>query len=165
MIALLGKIKGEHHGRCHLLPCVKVTSSGICVYGWVTRLMRNKMSRGFTNGPLFSNWEGLILTTESLDKMQVEILEELFEDIPSLFPPSVKDKEEISDAYQVYRSIRRSSDTRAIKQKVSESDIDIVNRWQKVEKAQGSRPTLQMKYHYASVEILLEPFLRYTYSM
>lgn len=165
IIALLGKIKGKHHGRCHLLPCVKETSSKIRVHAWVTRLMECKVNRGFVNGPLFSDWEGKVLTTGSLDRMLVEILEELFVEKPKLFPPSVKAKEDISDAYQVYRSIRRSSDSRALEQKVSESDIDIVNRWQKVEKAQGSRPTLQMKYHYASVEILLEPFLRYTYAM
>lgn len=106
-----------------------------------------------------------MLTTEALDKMLCEVLEDLFDEKPSLFPPSVTNQEEISDFYQVYRSIRRSSDTRALEQKVSASDIDIVNRWQKVEKAQGNRPALQMKYHYAQVEILLEPFLRYTFAM
>lgn len=30
VVALLGKIKGEHQSRCHLLPCIKVTSSGFC---------------------------------------------------------------------------------------------------------------------------------------
>lgn len=165
IIALLGKIKGEHHGRCHLLPSVKITSSLICVYGWVNELMNSKISRGFTNGPLFSDWEGKVFTTDALDKMLCEILEELFDEKPSLFPASVTNREEISDCYQVYRSIRRSSDTRALEQKVSASDIDIVNRWQKMEKAQGNRPALQMKYHYVQVAILLEPFLRYTFAM
>jgi hypothetical protein len=165
IITLLGKIKGEHHGRCHLLPSVQTTSSGIGVYAWVNRLMNAKISRGFTNGPLFSDWAGKIQTTDHLDKLLAEILEEIFDDIPSLFPPSIKSRDEISDCYQVYRSIRRSSDSRALEQKVNESDIDIVNRWQQIEKAQGNRPTFQMKYHYAQVEILLEPFLRYTWAM
>lgn len=160
IVALLRMVKGEHHGRCHLLPSVKITSSGICVFGWLNRLIDLKINRGVTDGPLFSDWGGKVVTTELLDKMLVDALEDLFDDIPTLFPPSIKTREEISDSYQVYRSIRRSSDLRALEQQVKESDIDIVNRWQKVEKAQGNRPTFQMKY-----QILLEPFLRYTFAM
>lgn len=127
--------------------------------------MESKISRGFVNGPLFLDWAGKVLTTEALDRLLVEILEEIYEDLPALFPPSIQDKDDISDHYQVYRTLRRSSDTRALEQEVRESDIDIVNRWQTVEKAKGNRPTLQMKYHYAQVELLLEPFLRYTLAM
>jgi hypothetical protein len=29
IVALLGKVKGEHQDRCHLLPCTALTSSGI----------------------------------------------------------------------------------------------------------------------------------------
>lgn len=165
IVALLGMIKGEHHGRCHLLPSVKVTSLGIDIYDWVSKLIESKKLRGFRNGPLFTDWSGKVLTTDALDKMLVDILEELFDYKHTLFPASVETKDDIVDMYQVYRSIRRSSDTRAIEKKVKDSDIDIVNRWQKAEKAQGNRPAFQMKQHYASVEILLEPFLRYTYAM
>jgi hypothetical protein len=31
VIALCGQIKGEHHKRCHLLPLVLVTQSGVKV--------------------------------------------------------------------------------------------------------------------------------------
>jgi hypothetical protein len=31
IVALLGKVKGEHQDRCHLLPCTTITSSGIKV--------------------------------------------------------------------------------------------------------------------------------------
>lgn len=165
IVALLGLVKGEHQGRCHLLPCIKITSSEICVYAWMDRLMDAKISRGFRDGPLISDWLGKVLTTDVLDKMLTEILEEVYEENPKLFPASVTSRDDIAEFYQVYRSIRRSSDSRALEQKVKESDIDIVNRWQKIEKAQGNRPTFQMKYHYAGVEILLEPFLRYTFAM
>lgn len=43
IIALLGMVKGEHHGRCHLLPTVKITSSGIGIYGWVNGLVEAKV--------------------------------------------------------------------------------------------------------------------------
>lgn len=165
IVALLGKIKGEHQGRYHLLPSVKITSSAIDIFRWVDKIMNAKMRRGQRDGPLFSDWDGKVLSTETLDKCLVELLEELYHDDSSLLPAAVKNRDEIVDHYQVYRSIRRSSDTRAIEQKVADSDIDIVNRWQKVEKAHGSRPNFQMKQHHAEVEILLEPFLRYTFAM
>ena len=110
VVALLGKVKGEHHGRCHLLPSVKITSSEICVHAWINLLMNDKIDRGFTNGPLISDWDGKVLTTDALDKMFWEILEELYDENTSLFPPSLKHRDEIPEAYQVYRSIRRSSD-------------------------------------------------------
>ena len=82
-----------------------------------------------------------------------------------MFLLTITNRDEIAEHYQVFRSLRRSSDSRALEQRVKDSDIDIVNRWQKIEKAQGSRPTFQMKYHYAEVALLLEPFLRYTFAM
>lgn len=95
VIALLGMIKGEHHGRCHLLPSVKVTSSGICIHAWVSQLLDSKIRRGFTNGPLFLDWAGKVIGTEVLDRMLCEILEELFEEPKhrSLFPLSVTNKD------------------------------------------------------------------------
>jgi hypothetical protein len=38
LIPLLGKIKGEHCERCHLMPCSLTTTSGINVAGWVNKL-------------------------------------------------------------------------------------------------------------------------------
>lgn len=112
IVALLGKIKGEHHGRCHLLPCVKVTSSGISIYeGWINQLVTENINRGFTKGPLFSDWSGKVTTTGALDKLLVEVLEEIFDERQDLFPASITERDEIADLYQVYRSIRRSSDS------------------------------------------------------
>jgi hypothetical protein len=37
IITLLGKVKGEHHDRCHLLPCTFVTASGIKPYEWIKK--------------------------------------------------------------------------------------------------------------------------------
>jgi hypothetical protein len=49
--------------------------------------------------------------------------------------------------------------------KVSSNDIDVVNRWQSVEKAKGSCPARPMRQYYAELEQLLAPFLRYTKAM
>lgn len=110
--------------------------------------MTEKINRRFTNGPLFSDWAGKVTTTEALYKLLAEVLEEIFNKRKELFQPQMKDKDEIAECYQVYRSIRRSSDSRALliaEQKANESDIDIVDCWQKIKKAQGNQPALQME--------------------
>ena len=71
----------------------------------------------------------------------------------------------IRERYQCFRSFRRASDTRALETKVDKDDVDIVNRWQTVEEAQGKRPSRPMRQHYAQFELLLGPFLRYTSMM
>ena len=49
--------------------------------------------------------------------------------------------------------------------KVSKDDIDVVNRWAGVEKAQGRRPAREMRHYYADITLLLKPFMRYTLAM
>ena len=48
---------------------------------------------------------------------------------------------------------------------MEKEDLDIVNHWRSVENAKRKRPNLPMKHHYADVQVLLQPFLRYTYGM
>jgi hypothetical protein len=165
IVALLGKVKGEHQDRCHLLPCTAVTSSGIKVKEWVNALLEIKKSHGRVDGPLFSHHDNVVMSTHALDDLLTDVLEELYEDKPQNFPLSITSKEEIVGNYQVFRSFRRSSDTRALEKKIAGSDIDIVNRWHRIEQAKGARPAFQMKEHYAQVELLLKPFLRYTSAM
>jgi hypothetical protein len=57
------------------------------------------------------------------------------------------------------------SDSIAIEEKVAQADMDVVNHWQPVEKAAGSRPNRPMRQHYAELELLLKPFLCYTWVM
>ncbi len=49
--------------------------------------------------------------------------------------------------------------------RVSKDDIDVVNRWAGVEKAQGRRPGREMRHYYADITLLMKPFLRYTRAM
>lgn len=165
IVALLGKVKGEQHHRCHLLPCCTVTSSGIKIKEWIGRLLEQKKRLGFVDGPAISDSKGNVRTCAQMDDMLVEILEENYEDHPELFPPSINSKEEISESYSVFRSLRRSSDTRALEQNVSQTDIMLFNRWSTVERARGNRATFSMYQHYAQIELLIAPFKRYTLAM
>jgi hypothetical protein len=55
IIALLGKIKGEHHDRAHLVPCVPKTGSGIDAQRSLERLIDLKEGQGFKDRPVISD--------------------------------------------------------------------------------------------------------------
>jgi hypothetical protein len=106
------------------------------------------------------------LTTNILDLQLCQTLENIFDDGNTLFPSTIiKTKEDIADSYQVFRSLRRSSTTRALEQNISESDIYTVNRWHNVDQAQGNRPSRQMHQHYAQPQLQVAPYVRYTHAM
>jgi hypothetical protein len=165
LIPLMGKVKGEHHDRCHLLPCTFKTESGIEPYVWIERLMRLKEKQGLIDGPAISDEKGRVLNSSTIDQGMHEILEELFMMERDLFGPSIKGKEDILESYHAFRSFRRSSDTRALNKGVKRDDINLINRWHQVEKADGNRPSFDMCHHYAQYELLTHPFLRYTSAM
>jgi hypothetical protein len=166
IIPLKGKPKGESNHFCHLIPCVLSTSSGIDVEGSLQRLRAKKQAMGFVeDGPAISNIRGQVLTTRLLDDTFCEILEELFDTSREMFPPNIKTLEDLRTKYQGFRSFRRTSDTRATEKKVHQTDIDVVNHWKTVEKANGKRPSRPMRQHYAELSLLLKPFLRYTWEM
>jgi hypothetical protein len=74
-----------------------------------------------------------------------ELLLQLFDQDPSLFPLHIRGHGDIILAkYHVYRLFRRASDLRAISKEVALADIRVVNRWKKVEKAKGQRPSYYM---------------------
>jgi len=165
VIALLGKVKGEHHDLAHLIPCTLRTISGINVKGILERLIEEKRRRGCIIGPGISDVRGTVWNSFIVNEMMHELLMEIFKSDRNLFPVNIMNKEKIREKYQCFRSLRRGSDTRAIEQKVDSKDIDVVNRWRTVEAAQGKRPNRSMMHHYAQLDQLIEPFLRYTREM
>jgi hypothetical protein len=65
---------------------------------------------------------------------------------PILFLADVKTRVDIKVKYAMYRSFRRGSDSWALVMNVSETDIDVVNRWTKKETAGTSRPGHEMRH-------------------
>lgn len=165
LIPLLGKVKGESHDRCHLLPCTFKTSSGIEPYRWFAKLIAVKEKQGLKDGPAISDEIGQVLTTMFMNDLIQEVLEDLFEQKRELFPKTITSKDELAVNYQAFRSFRRTSDTRAINQHVKADIIELVNRWHAVEKADGNRAAFNMRNHYAQYEDLINPFLTYTKAM
>jgi hypothetical protein len=164
-LALLGQVKGEHHRRQHLMYSVDVTSSGIAVRKNISDLILVRELQGRLSGPAICDKEGIQWTTAFANEILHELLSKLFNQDQSLFPSHISSHGDIIAKYHVYRSFRRASDSMAISKEVALADIRVVNRWQKVEKAKGQRPSYDMTQHYAQVDLLIDCFLRYSKAM
>ena len=165
-ITLLGKLKGEHLDRQHHIPCTLETSSGLRVEKAVERLLREKERLGWIEGPAIANSRGELYSASDLDCLLHEVLEELFDEDKTIFPPDIKTKENLIESYHCFRSFRRASDTRAMEMKVAVTDIEIVNRWGQEQRSKhNSKINMPMRQHYAQPELLIAPFLRYTTAM
>ena len=116
-------------------------------------------------GLAISDEKGFLLGGRDLDTLLHEILCEIYEEKKALFPPSIESEEDICENYRCFRTFRRTSDTRAIEEKVDALDIDIVNRWDQASFKHNKKVAQPMKQHYAQFELLLKPFLRYTFQM
>ena len=166
-LALFGKIKGQHHVRCHLFPCVPQTRSGINVKTSVGRLLNLKRRQGirFIRGYAISDMRGKPYQTRVIDEALHEILIELFGERQSLFPKHINTTEKIVEKYHAFRTFRRSSATRAQKMNLNSDDIDAINRWSRKEKRNGRRIGGPLRQHYADILFMDEAFLRYTEAM
>jgi hypothetical protein len=162
---LLGKVKGEHHARQHKLILVKVTDSGIDVGAWVHRLVSMTRCRGKEHGPVIVDQEGTQATSSYMNETMHEVLLSVLDTHPDLFPHSLRSEEGILERYDVARSFRRGSQSRAMDKRVSETDRYLVNRWKKKEGAGGKNPNHPIDHHYCDVRQATASFLRYTQAM
>ena len=73
---LRGKLKGENLENLYVLPCTKVTPSGINVKGIIWRLIREMEKVGRLYGPAISDAKGEIFEAVEIDQILIEVLEE-----------------------------------------------------------------------------------------
>jgi hypothetical protein len=135
------------------------------VKGSIAQLIQHKARLGLVDGPAICDEGGLLYKTRAVDDSLHEVLEDLFVARRNLFPPQISSLEILRRRYQVFRTLRRTSDTRATETKVLTKDIDIVNRWEAVGHATGHKPSGPMRVYYADMSLLVGPFLRYTRAM
>ena len=165
VICLWGQVKGKTAERPHALASVNVTGSGIAVRVWIYRALTACRSQGRTTGPMMWNTKGNPYTSAKINEIFHFFLEEVFERNPKLFPATIKSKEDINNDYNIFRSMRRGSDTRAHEMGVSVNDIETVNRWKAIEKSATGVPSMAMHHRYADLALLKGPFKRYTGQM
>ena len=166
VIPLLGQVKGEDHTRHHLLHAVNESDSGIPIRSWVRRLKAIHAMNQRTSGPAFVNpVSGLQASTSEMNDLFLELLSDVYDDHRDLFAVDILSSSELSEKYNVFRSFRRGSESRAVSEKVSEGDRYVVNRWRKKENAGGGKVSHPIDQHYVDVSLVKDSFLRYTKAM
>ena len=100
------------------------------------------------------------MRTRDMNEMLWEIMEELYEEDRDLFPKSITSVKDIRTKIQLYRTMRRSSDSQALRKGVTESDVKLVNRWSSSETSGTASSILYINY--SQQDLLNDIFVRYT---
>jgi hypothetical protein len=69
---------------------------------------------------------------------------------------------DIREEFSINRSFRRGSSTHAQNAKVPPEVVEAQNRWRKIERAKGKKPSLAMIETYADIEQLIPTLVRYS---
>jgi hypothetical protein len=107
----------------------------------------------------------VVMSAVGIDEYFHAALIRVLEAQPSLFPPDICTPEDIKAKIKSFRSIRRSSNARAVNQAISKIYVDTVNRWAQQERAGAKKASLAPIEYYAQVEELTPAFHAYTYGM
>ena len=105
------------------------------------------------------------MSNTAMNELLWATLEEIYFEDPDSFPKDIRSVDDIQTHINIYRSLRRSSNSRAISKGVKKTDIDIVERWRNEDGSKGKAPSEAMHIGYAEQELLNECFERYTRCM
>jgi hypothetical protein len=83
---------------------------------------------------------GQVIASGIYETVFHDVLREIQEQRPDLIPANV----DFGEVYGFYRSLCRGVTTWARECGVLETDIDLINRWRKVDKAWGGKPSLSI---------------------
>jgi hypothetical protein len=161
IVPLLGRFKNEYGERYHLTPLTWETASGLPLGTWVSRLVQLKVSQSLVRGPAFSNRRGQPLDSRWLE---LEILDRLHA-IQGSNPDLIAADMNVHEDYEISRSFKRGATTEARNRGVKPNDIDVMNRWRKLENAQGRKPRHRMQDHYSDIRQMVPTLLRFSQAL
>ena len=122
---------------------------------WHRRVLETHLILGRSSGPAFINRNGVQSSSSDMNELFHKALHDLFKERRDLFPPNICNPDDVTDRYDVSRSFRRGSESRAASRKVDPRDNYIVNRWKIKERAGHSRPSQPINQHYLSTNTTL----------
>ena len=127
-IPLLGWIKGEDHVDTYLMRSVPVTSSGITVYEQRERVLTVHEAAGRNTSPAICDAGGFLMASREMNDHFWTLLETIWDNKEEeLFSKSIQERDDIREKYDINRSARRSSESRATAKNISEGDQELVN--------------------------------------
>jgi hypothetical protein len=163
VIALHGRFKNELGERCHLMPLVPITNSGLMPAKWIGRMTDWYSELGVTRGPVFRGASGGRARQSQFGFSIWSRLTRVAEERPELFPDR---RVNIMMDYSTRRSFRRGATTRAEILDLSETVTNLNNRWRSVEKAKGKRVNhSSMRSYYSGIRLMLEALLKFSRAM
>ena len=162
---LIGKVKGDRKVRTYLLRSVPITSSGIDVEGWRNKLLRLHEFENRNHGPAICDDDGYLMSNRKMNEMLWTVMEELYTEDPDQFPKAITCLEDIPTWLQLFRFMRKTSDSRALRVGITEADINLVNRWSSEMRAKGRKPSEHLSISYSQQDILDDVYKRYSSAM
>ena len=112
-------------------------------------------------GPAFCDLEDFMISSTVLNKELHQALSNLQISRPDLITPNVV----VTEAYNVYRSLRREATTRAREAKVPKDVIEVNNHWSKVERKSSRMPRMSMANLYTKIRQALATKLCFSKSL
>ena len=158
VIPLLGRFKNETGERMHLMLAVNITKSGFQVRMWVERMLRILMNEGKREGPAICDEDGYLLKSAQINlefRQQLAIVQ-------NFRPDLIKETINVFDIYNIRRSLRRGSTSIAMREKVPQPVIDLVNQWSIRKTSRGRSRGSSMRDYYTEIKLVLHTILPYS---
>ena len=159
-IALLGEFKGENGVREHLVAVASESKSGVDTRWWLEKLIQVREAEGCISGPAFGHADGTVATMSDYDDILHMFLKRIQEDSNCSL---IEEDDDVAKWYGFFRTFRKTAEGRARAANLDGDIQNAMNRWKKVERAQGSRPKFSMIDHYSNVRDLMPVTWRYSY--
>ena len=157
LLPMLGKFKGETGLNYHMIPIAETTATGIENRFWMNEFLRVRKAQGETRGWAFKSKTGNKVRQSDLQEDFFDLLEEV-----QVSTTLLGDNVDVRENYGLSRSLRRGSNTHAHNMGVSESRIELNNRWRKFFYAGGKRPTMGIRDSYIQVKQAMPALLEYS---
>jgi hypothetical protein len=165
VIPMMGRFKGETGERNVLRVLVSKTKSGIDVGLWTSRLIKILESEDrhhiTTPGPAFCDEKGVVLPYGVVNGWLHDEVLRVQQSHSDLVPNDL----EVSETYNLFRSLRRGATSRATMLKYDETVINLNNRWRITQSNKGKGGLMKMSQLYVEVSLVLDGLLEFSSSL
>lgn len=165
VIPMMGRFKGETGERNILRALVACTASGIKVKWWVERLVELMITEKRDDlgqpGPAFCDTDRTVVSYSHLNKLFHSELVKVQDTHSDLISEEV----EVTEVYNLYRSLRRGVTTRATQLNYSETVINVNNRWRSTQSNRGVGGIKKMSQLYVEIALVKDTLLKFSASL
>jgi hypothetical protein len=137
------------------------TNSGLEVKVWIQRLVQVRERQGRYQGPTFQDGRGNLVSPSKIEGRLVDQLQAIKESQPGVIPVEV----DCAEQFGISRSFRRGATTAARARGVNDRQVELINRWQKVERAKGCHPSLPMIEHYSDIQGMVPEMVKFSQAL